>query len=133
MLEHELDIPKDYVIKDRPDGSPYGVSEEMITFPKDMPSAFVCNCDLTAAYVISRLKKDGYRVPEDISVVGFDNYLYPGICDVNITTYEVDMALMAKSAIDRICQIIEGTAVEKGIAVVEGQLIIRDSAGPLKQ
>lgn len=40
-----------------------------------MPEAFVCNCDLTAGILILELEKQGYRVPEDISVVGFEYYL----------------------------------------------------------
>lgn len=49
--------------------------------------------------LIKKLRENGYRVPEDISVVGFDNYLYPGLSDIRITTYEVDMGEMARRAI----------------------------------
>ena len=61
-----------------------------------MPEAFVCNCDLTAGILILELEKQGYRVPEDISVVGFDNYLYPGFPDKKITSYEVNTLVMVK-------------------------------------
>ena len=61
-----------------------------------MPTAFVCNCDLAASYLIRKLENEGYRVPEDVSVVGFDNFLYPGLCDIGITTYEVDISEMAR-------------------------------------
>lgn len=59
----------------------------------------MCNCDLTASFLIRRLHEHGYRVPEDISVVGYDNYLFPGLCDVAITTYEVDMKEMARRTV----------------------------------
>lgn len=68
-----------------------------------MPTAFVCNCDFIASLVIKSLTERGYRVPEDVSVVGFDNFLYPSnLTDVPITTYEVDMKEMAKGAINTI-------------------------------
>ena len=61
-----------------------------------MPTAFVCNCDLAAATLIKILNAAGYRVPEDVSVVGFDNYLYPGTCYIGVTTYEINMQEMAE-------------------------------------
>lgn len=64
-----------------------------------MPTAFVCNCDLTAGRLINKLRENGYHVPEDVSVVGYDNYIYPGICNVEITTYEVDQGKMASQAV----------------------------------
>lgn len=36
-------------------------------------------------------------LPEDISVVGFDNYLYPGMADKKITSYQVNMKAMVRS------------------------------------
>lgn len=42
--------------------------------PEKLPQGFVCNCDRTAFAVIRKLKERGMRVPEDVSVVGFDNY-----------------------------------------------------------
>lgn len=42
------------------------------------------------------------------SVVGFDNYLYPGTCDINITTYEVDISEMARRTIHKILKKIPG-------------------------
>ena len=71
----------------------------LLTLPDDMPTAFVCNCDLSAGMLINKLRQNGYRVPEDVSVVGYDNYIYPGICDIGITTYEVDLGEMAKRTV----------------------------------
>ena len=59
-----------------------------------MPTAFLCNCDLTAGKLINKLQRHGYQVPEDVSVVGYDDYIYPGICDVEITTYMVSVPVM---------------------------------------
>ena len=92
-----------------------------------MPTAFVCNCDLSASQLIKKLKEKGYRVPEDISVVGFDNYLYPGLCDVEITTYEVDMKEMARKSINNLLRKISGEYYKQGITIVEGHIVLKDS------
>ena len=92
-----------------------------------MPTAFVCNCDLTASFLIKKLRAAGYRVPEDVSVVGYDNYLFPGLCDVAITTYEVDMKEMARRAIQNLTKKISGENYRQGICIAEGHLVIKDS------
>ncbi|MCL6589804.1 MAG: LacI family DNA-binding transcriptional regulator [Firmicutes bacterium] len=40
---------------------------------KEMPTAWVCNNDLTAHYLIIALRKAGYKIPDDISIAGFDD------------------------------------------------------------
>ena len=101
--------------------------EKNIQLPEEMPTAFVCNCDVTAAHLIRKLQKEGYRVPEDISVVGFDNYLYPGICDIGITTYEVDIAEMARRTMHKIYKKIADEKYTSGAFIVDGHLVKKDS------
>ena len=64
---------------------------------------------------------------EDISVIGFDNYLYPGLCDVEITTYEVDMKEMARKSINNMIKKISGDYYKQGNTIVEGHIVIKDS------
>lgn len=124
MMEHKQKIREDWVIPDR-EGE--RSSLETIKLPTEMPTAFVCNCDLTASNLIKELQKQGYRVPEDISVVGYDDYLYPGLCNVEITSYGVDMGLMAYTAIEMLTKKIEGCDYQKGLHVVPGYLIEKES------
>lgn len=127
MLEHGLTVRDDWVIDDRDREDGKIDAEQMIELPEEMPTAFVCNCDLTASYLIKKLQDAGYRVPDDISVVGYDNYLFPGLCDVEITTYEVDMKEMARRAIQMLTKKISGENYRQGICIVEGHLVIKDS------
>ena len=91
LMEHGVAVREDWTIPDRDIQTGEIDTDRLMQLPQEMPTAFVCNCDLTASYLIRKLHEQGYRVPEDISVVGYDNYLFPGLCDVAITTYEVDM------------------------------------------
>ncbi len=127
MLEHGQQIAGEWVIPDR--DMRYGVVRVDID-PKSMddaPTAFVCNSDLTASMLIGRLEELGYRVPEDFSVVGFDNYLYPGLCDVEITTYEVDLKEMAVMAIRVLLKKMGGERYKQGISIIEGRMVEKDS------
>ncbi|MBP0976689.1 MAG: substrate-binding domain-containing protein, partial [Oscillospiraceae bacterium] len=64
-----------------------------------MPTAFVCNCDETAFRLISILRSRNINVPEDVSVVGFDNFIVSDVCDPPITTVEVNMKAMAEETV----------------------------------
>lgn len=133
MLEHRKKVPDEWVIADRHLEDGKIDRENLFVLPKDMPTAFVCNCDLTASELIKKLQANGYRVPEDISVVGYDNYLYPGLCDIEITTYEVDMWEMTSKAVEIIVDKIEKKKIRHGITIVEGKLVYKDSVRKLEK
>lgn len=131
LLEHGLQVKEEWVIEDRDKETGNINADLWIRLPEEMPTAFVCNCDLTASFLIKKLRGAGYLVPEDISVVGYDNYLFPGLCDVAITTYEVDVEEMASKAIQTLLKKIKGESYRQGICIVEGHMVIKDSVKKL--
>lgn len=133
MLEHGENVKEEWLLEDRDLETGMIDAELYMKFPKDMPTAFVCNSDLTASYLIKKLRESGYRVPEDISVAGYDNYLYPGLCDVALTTYEVDIKEMARCAIHTMIKKLNGESYRQGINIVEGHLVIRESVTKLEK
>lgn len=127
LCEHRIESRRDYVIDDRPLGYG-GVDGFEIKLPDDMPTAFACNCDVTAQKLIALLNERGLRVPEDISVVGFDNYVFGTNQQVEITTYAVDVVEMAKCAVEILSKRLNGESARSGVNVVEGRMLIKDSA-----
>lgn len=128
MMEHGLKIEPQWLIKDREtesDGLKNTYKE--IELPERMPTAFVCNCDYAASLVIHSLREAGYRVPEDVSVVGFDNYIYPWQCDIGITTYEVNIVEMAKKSVEVLYNKLKGLESQSHIYTIEGHLVEKDS------
>lgn len=132
LLEHGVEVKKDWVLEDRDVRSGRTDTGFEIKLPDKMPTAFVCNCDVAAALLIRKLKEKGYRVPEDISVVGYDNYQPPGLCEIPITSYEVDMYGMAKQAIKKMIRKISGGHYRQGVVIVEGRIQYKDSAAERK-
>lgn len=122
QLEHSDTLPEEWLIEDRDKRG-----QMFITLPSHLPEAFVCNCDLAAGMLILELEKKGIRVPEDISVVGFDNYLYPGFPDKKITSYEVNMNGMAKAALDKAMKQIRNPGSGKGLSVISGKIVEKES------
>lgn len=95
LLEEGIEYRKDYRINDRDDN---GILS-YFALPKDMPTAFVCNNDHTAYLLIEQLKKEGYQVPEEVSVVGFDDVIYSELSNPAITSVHVRRGFMAEQAI----------------------------------
>lgn len=127
LLEHGKKVREDWILDDRDmEIGKVGVGD-VYHFPEEMPTAFVCNSDLAASELIRRLTKRGYHVPEDISVVGFDNYLYPGLCEVEITTYEVDMKEMARKSINTLIKKMGHENYKRGVSVIEGRPVLKNS------
>ena len=122
QLEHGQVLPEEWLIEDRDEK---GYMD--IKLPQHMPEAFVCNCDLAAGMLIQELEKQGYRVPEDISVVGFDNYLYPGVTDKNITSYEVNIQVMVKVALEKALKQIKNPDSGRGLSIVSGKIVEKES------
>lgn len=127
LCEHGIEVDKEWVLDDRDPQT--GRSDEGFEWrlPAKMPTAFVCNNDVAAAMLVNKLEQEGYRVPQDISVVGYDNYQPPGLCNVRITTYEVDMQEMARNAIQNIIRKISKESYKQGVTIINGRIVYKDS------
>ncbi len=123
LLANGIHLKEEWIIKDRDDAGSF----IDIALPKQMPTAFVCNCDEVAYIFIKQLKKAGFKVPEDVSVVGFDNYIFANLSSPKLTTIEVDIDNMADTAVDAVIKKIQEENFTLGRKVISGHLIIRDS------
>ena len=95
MEEYGFSINQDWVLYNRD-----SVTEaQKIVLPKTLPTAFACSSDYAAGRLYSNLKAHGLKVPEDISITGYDNYLYGNSFADDLTTYNVDMKAMGDNAV----------------------------------
>ena len=129
LLEHGVSPREDMVIADRDLTSGISKEADKIELPAELPTAFVCNCDNTAATIVKLVRERGFKVPGDISVVGFDNYLAPGTLDIELTTYEVDVHEMSRISVSTLIKKISGESYKKGLKIVAGRLLENESAG----
>ncbi len=133
LMEHGVDVNKDWVLNDRGIKNQNIDVNKYIKFPKGkLPTAFVCNCDLTANVFIKYLKEKGYDVPGDISVVGYDDFLFTESSGVGITTYKVDMEEMGRRTLKKIICALNGDNYRPGLSIVEGTLVERESVKDIK-
>ncbi|WP_294484156.1 LacI family DNA-binding transcriptional regulator [uncultured Ruminococcus sp.] len=129
LIEHDLEIRDDWIIDDR---DKYSDPIDLV-FPDDMPTAFVCNCDEVAFQTIKQLREHGYSVPEDVSVVGYDNYLISEVSDPTITTISIDAEYMAELTVNTLIQRLNDPSTIYRMRTIEGDLVIKNSVLPLNR
>lgn len=124
LMENGLEYRCEWTLDDRKQD---GTLVDEIAYPEDMPTAFVCNCDETAFRVIGNMQRRGLRVPEDISVTGYDNYTVSDMCVPAITTVEVDLTEMARTAVELLLARLKDPKKLAARHVIPGRVIVKDS------
>jgi len=94
---------------------------------KPLPTAFFCECDYIAISTIKTLAEMGLRVPDDVSVIGFDNISESRIVTPELTTVHVEKENMARLAVDGLVQEIETGSTIRNKISVDTQLVVRNS------
>lgn len=95
-----------------------------------LPPCMVADNDSIAIGAIKALKESGYRVPLDISVVGFDDIPFSSVSSPTLTTVSVPKALMGKLAVEQLFRLIDDPEYRWVRLQVAGELVIRGSAKP---
>ncbi|WP_405014704.1 LacI family DNA-binding transcriptional regulator [Kitasatospora sp. NBC_01539] len=87
----------------------------------------VCASDALALGAIRRLRKMGLAVPEDVSVIGFDDSPYMIATDPPLTTVRQPIQIMAAAAAGELLQQMEGRSGASEELLFEPELIVRSS------
>jgi DNA-binding LacI/PurR family transcriptional regulator len=93
---------------------------------KPLPDAFFAANDLSAIGCIKALKSEGYMVPNDISVIGFDDIDISEFFNPPITTVNNPIVRQGLLAVDRLLDIIQDKGQGK-LEKLEGSLVVRES------
>ena len=97
----------------------------------DRPTAIFCASDVMAMEVIDVAKKKGLKIPEDISVIGFDDNPIASYANVPLTTVWQPVVEMGRQAVEILNQIVDGKKKEPVKVLLNTKLIKRKScAGP---
>ncbi|WP_116133953.1 LacI family DNA-binding transcriptional regulator [Tropicimonas sp. IMCC34043] len=102
--------------------------------PAERPDAFFCGNDQIARGVIDGLTLLGLRVPQDVSVVGYDNWeIFAKATRPPLTTVDMGLFDLGQTAGHAMLDMIDGKAVEPGIVRTPCRLVVRDSSVPLPE
>ncbi|MCB0037177.1 MAG: LacI family DNA-binding transcriptional regulator [Anaerolineales bacterium] len=123
-----LPIDPDLVIEaDFTAAGGYKAAQELLAKKPDIDAMYVCS-DVMAIAAMEAVRAIGKRVPEDISVIGFDNIELGAYCSPPLTTVSQELESDGvRLIVTKLLAQIKGETVRSEL--LQGQLIIRDSCG----
>lgn len=102
---------------------------ELLALPQP-PTAVFCGSDEIAMGAIRTIKQARLRVPEDISIVGFDNIYFAAVTDPPLTTIDQPSRRLGFEAMRLLADRLAGVAGPKRGVQVPYRLIVRASTAP---
>lgn len=106
MRQYNLPVIDDFCLTDSIDN--YAVNNDyesvagILSNMKKLPTAWVCGNDSAAIILINALNSIGKNVPDDVSIVGFDDIDLCTIVSPNLTTIRVDKGLMGVNGVKKL-------------------------------
>lgn len=97
----------------------------------ERPTAIFCMNDEMAIGAMQTLKAKGVRIPEDMSITGFDDIPYARYSDPALTTIAQPAEEMGKLAMDMLLKVIEGEPLSQRDCILPTEFIIRKSTAPV--
>jgi LacI family transcriptional regulator len=95
----------------------------------DLPTAVICSNDMTAIGVLHKAYRAGLRVPNDLSIIGFDNIHMTQMTIPPLTTIQMSCYELARAAVMALKAHVEGTPAPKREYPIQTQLVVRESTG----
>jgi len=107
-------------------------SMQQLLNQEQLPSAVFAASDEMAMGVMAEIKAHGLNIPEDISVVGFDDIRFSEVTDPPLTTVRQPRHEIGKQVMTMMLSLLRGRTVKSPHMILPHELIVRGSTAPAK-
>ena len=104
------------------------VADAFLALP-ERPTAIIAANDVTAMSAMAAARARGLSVPDDVSIVGFDDIPDASLCDPPLTTVRQPLQAMGEAAMTMLLAILDGREHEQHIRM-DTEFIVRASTAP---
>jgi len=128
LEKHNLEIKDEYQkggVQSNPEKIKEAVEELLSLNP--VPTAILCVDDLIAFEVLKVFNEKGIKVPKDISLIGFNNFICSQITQPKLTTVETPMFEMGQKAIDLLFSDSKNKHLVLNVNLVERDSVLKNS------
>jgi LacI family transcriptional regulator len=129
LADAQLSLPDVYICAVEPsiDGAYQGTSA-WLAAKSNLPTAIFADNDIIAFGAMKAIKEHGLKIPDDISIIGFDDLPYCEIIEPPLTTIKVFKHSLGRLAVDRLLdrmknQVSEVVRIEVATALVTRQSV----------
>ncbi|MFP7335222.1 LacI family DNA-binding transcriptional regulator [Shouchella clausii] len=105
---------------------------EKIMLECNSPTAIFAGTDVLALGVLDAARHYGWKIPEDLSVIGFDNIFFSRHARVPLTTIDARIKDLGEQAVRMLIGRIQGTKDEVSKIELRPTLVVRESCSPIK-
>ncbi|MBN2035054.1 MAG: LacI family DNA-binding transcriptional regulator [Deltaproteobacteria bacterium] len=120
-LDPHLIIEKQPTLQEGKEGM-----EKLLSMRKP-PTAVFAASDMLAVGALRAAREKGVRVPEDVSIAGFDDIDFAAFCNPPLTTVRVPASLMGEMAVETLMEMIEGKLPKGRQITLNTEIITRES------
>lgn len=126
LKDRGIEADKDIILRDVDDLDYSHKRIEKLLRKKHRPDAIFTSNDMLAFGVYRAAYNCGIRIPEELSVMGYDNIIMTDKIIPPLTSYYTPAEEISKAAVEYICACINGEAI-RSFPIYEGKLVLRDS------
>lgn len=127
LIENKIEIKQEYMVGGNYDiESGYQGMKKLLSLP-DIPTAVFCSNDNMAVGAMKAIHESGLKVPEDISIIGFDNSEFCKYVTPALTTVKKPIKEMSTEGAGKLMDMLEGREVKGERIYISTELVIRES------
>lgn len=101
---------------------------ERLLAEKEVPTALMCSNDMTAIGALHAMHRAGLSVPQDLSIVGFDDIHMAQVMIPPLTSIQMSRVDLARAAVTALRALVEGEAAKREYKI-DTSLVVRESTG----
>ncbi len=127
MITHGLELKDEYIKHGEFSRTPARKAAQELFALSDQPTAIFACSDLMALEALYEAKTQGLRIPEDLSVVGFDDHPINVHSAIKLSTVSQPLKEMARLGLEKLNQICDNTVGVPAQAILQARLIDRQT------
>ncbi len=132
LLDNNIQLKNEYMVQGQYDiESGYSCMKNLLALDK-VPTAVFCSNDDMAVGAMKAVIEKGLKVPEDISIIGFDDSVVCDYVTPSLTTVKKHSRELSVKGTDKLLTIIENKDASEKKIYIETELIVRESVKNIK-
>jgi LacI family transcriptional regulator len=136
LRDFGMEVNPDYIVESRTDGEAQKITAHLLNTLSPTPDAFFGNNDMAAVGAMMACKAAGYRVPDQIGIVGFSNWQFCSMIDPSLSSVAQPGFRIGAKATDILLDLIEQKINREDFensVILETELLVRKSSVRLEK